>query len=590
MAEAPPPYRALLIGNADFPDEPELHALRGPANDLRELGAALTDPEVGLPWQVSELLDRGSQEVEEAMYDFFEGAARDDQLLLYYSGHGLLDIRGRLCLCTQDTTLARRGLRAVHHSYVTDLMDHCPARTIIVVLDCCYSGRAADAKGPDPAAPFEGRGRVVISSCERRGTAWDAPSEGEPSLFTGHLVAALRHGAVAHDGYVTAYEVLRYVNDQLRGTGQLSCSKTEEHTGDIRLARRPVPVERTVEPAGRSPREASLDTCPVFTPTRGPSKQPSVECHFTGAMHVLLPGSRGTLSVYLDTLLAAASGGEVQGWWFAAQPLGYRRRRARLTGTATPDGGVRFTLPDGVGGRVTWPAEQLKAFEQARATSSWPTTERPTQPDATHTVLKAHDRKYRMLTRAPWTLAGSLIAFAASVVMTVLVLTPHVPDQIPIYPFILDLLSGLFVSAFTYRVWVRSQLQRFLRIPELPVRRMLLNTYVEPAYTTVTDQGMPVTIPSKERTYLWSEDYTLALPSGFFNDIPPCPSPLEPDAPLPVEVMGLPYPGEWVLVRSPQGTLWPAGRVKHCYSSDFDRAIRRHRPLPRGPLARRGRK
>lgn len=590
MAEAPLPYRALLIGNADYPDEPALASLRGPANDLRELAAALTDPEVGLPWQVSELLDRSSQEVEEALYDFFDGAAREDQLLLYYSGHGLLDTRGRLFLCTQDTTLARRGLRAVAHSYVTDLMDDCPARAIIVVLDCCCSGRATDAKGPAVAAPFGGRGRFVMSSCERRGIANDAPRDGEPSLFTRHLVAALRHGAVGRNGYATAHQVWCYVDDALRGTGQRPYCKTEEHTQDIVLARRPVPVERTAaEPEGQPAYEATVDTCPVFAPTRGPNQRPPVECHFTGAMHVLLPGLRGTLSVYLDALLAARSGDEVRGWWFAAHPLGHRRKRVRLTGTVTPDGDVRFPLPDDAGGTVTWTAEQLKAFEKARATSDWPTTRRPTQTDATHIVLKTHDRTYRMLTRAPWMLAGSLIAFALSVVMTVRVMTPHVPDQIPVYPFVLALVSGLSVGVFASRVWARFRLLRLVKIPELPVCRMLLNAYVEPAYTVVSEEGVPVTIPPKEHTYLWSEDYMLALPSGFFNSIPPCEAPLAPDDPLPVEVMGLRHPGEWVLVRSPQGTLWPVGRVKYCYSFELDRAIRHHRPLPRGTRADSGR-
>lgn len=573
LDEAPPPYRALLIGNANFPDEPELEPLRGPANDLTELGAALTDLEVGLPWQVTEVRDRTSQEVEEAIYDFFEGATREEQLLLYYSGHGQLDIDNRLFLCTRDTTLTRRGLRAVHHSYLTDRMDRCPARAIIVVLDCCFSGRAADAKGLDMAAPFAGRGRFVMSSCERRGTAKDAMGDGEPSLFTGHLVAALRHGAVGHDGYVTARQVWDYVEDQLRGSGQRPCRKTDGETGDVVLARRPVPVEWTVKGAEQLPGEASLDTCPVFEPARGPSRQPSMECHFTGVMHVLLPGSRGTLSVYRDALIAAESGGEVQGWWFAAQPLGYRRKRARLAGTTTLNGGVRFTLPDGAG-TVTWPAEQLSAFDKARATSTWPTTPRPTQTDATHTVLKAHDREYRRLTRTPWMLAGSLVVFAASVVMVVRVMTPHIPDEIPAYPFFLAFLSGFFVSMFTSLVWVRSQLQRFVKLPKLPVHRMLLNTHVEPAYTAVTDLGAPVTVPPKERTYLWSDDYRLALPSGFFSGTPKRPSPLSPGAPLPVEVMGVPHPGEWVLVRTPQGTLWPTGRVKRCYSFEIDRTIR----------------
>lgn len=46
---------------------------------------------------------------------------------------------------------------------------------------------------------------------------------------------------------------------------------------------------------------------------------------------------------------------------------------------------------------------------------------------------------------------------------------------------------------------------------------MLLNAYVEPAYTVARNDGQPVTVPPKERTYLWSDGYMLTLPSGFFT-------------------------------------------------------------------------
>jgi hypothetical protein len=37
---------------------------------------------------------------------------------------------------------------------------------------------------------------------------------------------------------------------------------------------------------------------------------------------------------------------------------------------------------------------------------------------------------------------------------------------------------------------------------------------------------------------------------------------------VPVEVIGVPAPGEWAVIRTPLGILWPTGRVK-----DYDRNL-----------------
>lgn len=131
MAEAPVAYRARLIGNAEFPDEPTLPRLRGLANDLSELRAALTDPEAGLPWEVASVLDGTAQQVQEALFTFFHQATAREQLLLYHSGHGRLGLHNRLNLCTHDTTLDWLRTRAVRQSYVNELLDDCAARAIV---------------------------------------------------------------------------------------------------------------------------------------------------------------------------------------------------------------------------------------------------------------------------------------------------------------------------------------------------------------------------------------------------------------------------------------------------------------------------
>ena len=581
MPEALVAYRALLIGNAEFPDEPALARLHGPANDLSELRTALTDPEVGLPWEVTSVLNGTAQQVQEALYTFFHRATAREQLLLYYSGHGRLDLHNRLHLCAHDTTLDWLRTRAVRQSYVNELMDDCAARAIVVVLDCCFSGRAAAAKGGEAAARFAGRGRFVMTGCGLLETAADAAVEDEPSPFTAELVAGLRHGAVGEDGYVTVEDVYRYVDDRMRGSGQHPEMKTEGRAGNVPLARRSRSAERTGTPTeqtyGQPPASDAPDLRPVFTNPHGVSERPSVESHFSGVLHVLLTEPAGTLTVHRDELVAAGrkdesegegqSEGESLGWWFAEGQFGARRKRARPAVASTPAGDVQFTLPDAAG-TVAWSAKQLAGFERARVAGSWPTAARPTRTEGTHAVLKSRDRVYRRLTREAWSVLGSLLGCAVSACLYVWLLTGggdgvgRATALVVLFILAFVCLSLLIASASV--AWIFLRLRRFLRLPALPVTRMLLKVHTPPSITGQSDHG-PETVHFSPRIVLWSEEFSLTLPYSFYADrIRKGDPPFGAKDPLPVEVIGLPAPGQWVVVRTPDGILWPSGRAKAC--------------------------
>ena len=87
-------------------EDPEnLFPLQGPVNDAPLLRDVLTDPELGLfdLADVRLLPERSKRDIMTAVEEFFRTAERDDQLLLYYSGHGLPDINANLYLCARDT-------------------------------------------------------------------------------------------------------------------------------------------------------------------------------------------------------------------------------------------------------------------------------------------------------------------------------------------------------------------------------------------------------------------------------------------------------------------------------------------------------
>ena len=128
-------YRALLIGNARFERDPHnLPALKGPPEDLKILERALTAAETGLhdAADVRTLLDATKPELSEAIDDFFQTAGADDQLLLYYSGHGRQDAYNNLYLCARDTRTDRLNSSAVADSEISQMIRNSrAARTVI---------------------------------------------------------------------------------------------------------------------------------------------------------------------------------------------------------------------------------------------------------------------------------------------------------------------------------------------------------------------------------------------------------------------------------------------------------------------------
>ncbi|HEX6596428.1 MAG TPA: caspase family protein, partial [Acidimicrobiales bacterium] len=188
-------YRALLIGNSSFPADPHnLRPLAGPVNDVAVLRAALTDPAVGLfePESVRLVPERTAPEILVELERFFSSARRDDTLLLYYSGHGLLNERNQLFLCARDTRTDLLKSTAVGAAAINLMFEESAARTTVIVLDCCHSGAF---KSGNLADSLRGSGRFLLTSCRSSDLASDATRENATSVFTNHLVHGLLQGA-----------------------------------------------------------------------------------------------------------------------------------------------------------------------------------------------------------------------------------------------------------------------------------------------------------------------------------------------------------------------------------------------------------
>jgi hypothetical protein len=237
-------YRALLIGTSTYPaDEHNLQTLKGPVKDIAALNRALIDSGAGLfaDVDVTLLPEATSARAIRALGRFFGTAARDDILLVYFSGHGKLDQVGRLHLCMQDTESTDLLSTAVSSARISEFADASRARNVVIVLDCCYAGAF---RGADLGDAVAGPGRYVLTSCRGTQLANDATVENGTSFFTQHLVDGLLGAAADQDGdgYVSFSDLYAYVDQRLREAGKQIPQRRVDGDGEVRLAKRPLPA------------------------------------------------------------------------------------------------------------------------------------------------------------------------------------------------------------------------------------------------------------------------------------------------------------------------------------------------------------
>jgi hypothetical protein len=209
---------ALIVANSRYADA-TLSQLRAPVYDADSLAQVLGDPAVG-DFEVKMLIDRPAVEAMQEIETFFDGRRRDDLVLFYFSGHGILDQGARLYFATTNTRVDRPRSTAIAAAFVSDLMSECRSRRQVLMLDCCNSGsfgRGVKAGGNiGTGERFEGRGRVVITASDALQYAFEGgkvEGEGVRSVFTQALVDGLKTGDadLDGDGYVTLDELYDYV-------------------------------------------------------------------------------------------------------------------------------------------------------------------------------------------------------------------------------------------------------------------------------------------------------------------------------------------------------------------------------------------
>ena len=184
--------RVLLVGTGRHSGALPLPDVPAVEQTVRDLGQAFVSQSGLNPDNLQMLLDSPSPvDVALALADASDQA--QDVLFFYYVGHGLVSPDGELHLATSitDRNYKRLGPTALPYATVRRCLLDSRARSLIVILDCCFSGRAVGVLGAteeDPLELTQVSGGFVLAAASREEMALAPRGSGtrpSPASFCG---------------------------------------------------------------------------------------------------------------------------------------------------------------------------------------------------------------------------------------------------------------------------------------------------------------------------------------------------------------------------------------------------------------------
>ncbi|ADD40079.1 Clp domain protein [Stackebrandtia nassauensis DSM 44728] len=210
---------AVLLGAAHYahdaiPDTPAI------TNNLLSLNRRLTDVEHG-----SFSPDRVHQPTTDLDTPHIPAIveatrAATDTLLVYYSGHGLIADDGQLYLGLATTDPELWEYTALPYDKLRKAVHDAPARNKILILDCCFAGRAIDDLS-DPgrsSGQLDIEGTYVLTATTATRTA-HASDGADHTAFTGALLGVLSEGVDEREELIRLSDIYSRLDRRLIAKG-----------------------------------------------------------------------------------------------------------------------------------------------------------------------------------------------------------------------------------------------------------------------------------------------------------------------------------------------------------------------------------
>src|SRR5262245_15003971 len=221
---------AILIGSSEFSNEPLLGALRCPSADVEGLATVLTSPDFGLFTEPQVFINEPRDGVMRAINRLFKDARRQDQILIYYSGHGKLDQEGHLHLALTDTEVDALEATSMPVNFLSKLINNYACKRVALILDCCYGGAVGKdllKSGVNDQLQLM-RGIYILTASTATQTAREKDGD-KYSLLTKHILNGISQGEADYDGdgFVSMEDLFNYVTAQVPREAPQSPTKYE---------------------------------------------------------------------------------------------------------------------------------------------------------------------------------------------------------------------------------------------------------------------------------------------------------------------------------------------------------------------------
>ncbi|WP_439676779.1 caspase family protein [Embleya sp. MST-111070] len=253
----PQTSRAVLIGVARYDDLDDLPTV---ANNLNDLAAMLGGSHSwGLPERNLRVI--ADPPTGKPIVDVVREAAREatDTLLVYYAGHGLLESdTGELFLSLPES-IQGEGYTGLEYRHLRKALLESRAVRRVVILDCCYGGRAlgsmGDSQGLAEQAAIEG---TFVLTAAHENVRAIAPLDERHTAFTGALLSVVEDGVPGGPGLLDLNTVYSATRERLLASGRPEPQKSDRNTaGRIALA------------VNRAPHPADVDDMRAWPNVRG---------------------------------------------------------------------------------------------------------------------------------------------------------------------------------------------------------------------------------------------------------------------------------------------------------------------------------
>jgi uncharacterized caspase-like protein len=188
------------------------------------------------------MLDPNRDEMIDKLDDLRATLKYNDNLLIYYAGHGWLDEKGDVGYWLAADAKDNRRSKWISNATITDTLKTLESKHVMVVADSCYSGRlvrglSVSLRKPDLEQLVKKKARVVITSGGLEPV--DDNSGSGHSPFTDALLKSLEENTGVLDGNALFNSIRRPVMVNADQTPQFSDVRKAGHEGgDFLLVRR----------------------------------------------------------------------------------------------------------------------------------------------------------------------------------------------------------------------------------------------------------------------------------------------------------------------------------------------------------------